>query len=122
MKIAFCLGLIGLSSCGFPNRTNCSSGSNVRIINRSGNKASIELSAENSTVKLNMTGSQIRKDTMLCFDKVPKTDGHYTVKVKSITLDSATNFGYYTNGYPLSSRLEIIIDKARFTASEVFDR
>ena len=75
--------------------------------------------ATKSFIAFSLPASTTQKDTLLCFDKTPKTDGHYTLEIKSATVDSTQSFGYYTNGYPLCSKIEIVIERGNFMAKEV---
>jgi hypothetical protein len=120
LKIAFCIMLIGLISCTRFKTLDCASGVDVSIINKSGIKQHLKLgTTQDSFIEFNIPATTTEKDTLLCFDKTPKVDGHYTLKIDNAVIDSISNFGYYTNGYPLGSKIEIVIDKESFTAKEI---
>jgi hypothetical protein len=120
LKIALCIMLIGLISCTRFKTLNCASGIDVKIINKSGDKQHIKLStSENSFIEFELSATSTEKDTLLCFDKNPKIDGQYVLKITGVNIDSTDYFGYYTNGYPLGSRIDIVIKKESFTATEV---
>lgn len=108
-----------LASCG-QLRSGCKTGTDVKVLNRSGSKQHVKLStSENSFIEFEVSATTTEKDTLLCFDKNPKIDGQCVLKITGVNIDSTDYFGYYTNGYPLSSKNEIVINKESFTAKEV---
>ena len=121
IKIAVYISMLScLASCKQFSKSGCESGIDIKVLNKSGSKQHIKLStSENSFINFDIPSTAHEKDTLLCFDKNPKVDGQYILQIKSIVIDSTSYFGYYTNGYPLGSRIEITINKDRFTAKEI---
>ena len=87
MKMALCVLLINLSSCTQFKTLDCASGVDVKVFNNSGSELHLKLGTTSvSFIEFDIPATTTEKDTILCFDKTPKTDGHYTLKIKTLQL------------------------------------
>jgi hypothetical protein len=86
--------------------------SSVKIIftNQSDNLTHLTISNGSDSVQL--TAKENNSETKdLRFERVPKTDGHYHIHIKTIGKDTTFNWGYYTNGYPFEKSINIVYKK-----------
>lgn len=112
---------ITLCSCSHLSN-DCSYGIKVRLVNKSADNVNIEVKALGGTpLKVLLPAKPNERDTTLCFDHVAKQDGDYYIHIKKKAgLDTTFYWGYYSNGAPLGSRIDITVYPDTFTLNELF--
>lgn len=120
MKIFLSLFLfLTFIACNIKNES-CLSSVKVKISNNSTLSSNIEVSVfGNKLLSTKLSSSISSKDTSLCFDGITKTDGNYRIHVKNSDIDSTTNWGYFSNGIPSNSTIQITIYKKVFKITEI---